>query len=100
MTESGALRCRLYLVSYLSLDYIYFFVSLKLLLQGPAEVLFAMHADANAAVKKYNNVQLDDKPMKNEIVGTNTQRTAAALSVTNGRLDRNAARRYTSDLHY
>jgi len=59
---------------------------------GAAEVVFARRADAVAAVKKYNNVQLDGKPMKIEIVGTNTPTAAAALPVTNGGLARNAAR--------
>ncbi|XP_057956093.1 THO complex subunit 4A isoform X2 [Malania oleifera] len=35
------------------------------------EVVFSRRADAVAAVKRYNNVQLDGKPMKIEIVGTN-----------------------------
>lgn len=36
-----------------------------------------------AAVKRYNNVQLDGKPMKIEIVGTNIA-TPAAPPATNG----------------
>ncbi|GJN31067.1 hypothetical protein PR202_gb19422 [Eleusine coracana subsp. coracana] len=60
--------------------------------KGTAEVVFARRADAVAAVKKYNNVQLDGKPMKIEIVGTNTPTAAAAPPVTNGGLARNAAR--------
>ncbi|XP_008448388.2 THO complex subunit 4A-like isoform X2 [Cucumis melo] len=39
--------------------------------KGTAEVVFSRRLDAVAAVKKYNNVQLDGKPMKIEIVGTN-----------------------------
>ncbi|KAJ4849401.1 Arrestin- trafficking adapter 3 [Turnera subulata] len=39
--------------------------------EGTAEVVFARREDAVAAVKRYNNVQLDGKPMKIEIVGTN-----------------------------
>jgi THO complex subunit 4 len=66
--------------------------------QGTAEVLFARRSDAVAAVKKYNNVQLDGKPMKIELVGTNTPTAAAALPVSNGGHARNAARRYISHL--
>ncbi|KAL0533759.1 hypothetical protein IC582_027803 [Cucumis melo] len=39
--------------------------------KGTAEILFSRQADALAAIKRYNNVQLDGKPMKLEIVGTN-----------------------------
>ncbi|MFS7943064.1 putative chromatin target of PRMT1 protein [Helianthus anomalus] len=39
--------------------------------KGTAEVVFARRQDALAAVKRYNNVQLDGKPMKVEIVGIN-----------------------------
>jgi hypothetical protein len=99
MIEVGDLWCRYY--SHLSCTCFYFPVYLTLLLQGAAEVVFARRADAVAAVKKYNNVQLDGKPMKIEIVGTNTPTAAsAALPVTNGGLARNAARRYASDMHY
>ncbi|KAL6907475.1 hypothetical protein ACP4OV_002514 [Aristida adscensionis] len=59
--------------------------------KGTAEVVFARRTDAVAAVKKYNNVQLDGKPMKIEIVGTNTPTAAAALPVSNGGQARNAA---------
>ncbi|KAJ3699348.1 hypothetical protein LUZ61_003053 [Rhynchospora tenuis] len=38
---------------------------------GSAEVVFIRRSDAVAALKKYNNVQLDGKPMKIEIIGTN-----------------------------
>ncbi|KAG5566883.1 hypothetical protein RHGRI_002434 [Rhododendron griersonianum] len=38
---------------------------------GTAEVVFSRQHDAQAAVKRYNNVQLDGKPMKIEVVGTN-----------------------------
>jgi THO complex subunit 4 len=57
--------------------------------KGTAEVVFARRADAVAAVKKYNNVQLDGKPMKIEIVGTNTPTAAAALPAINGGQARN-----------
>lgn len=41
--------------------------------KGTAEVVFSRRNDAIAAVKRYNNVQLDGKPMMIEIVGTNLQ---------------------------
>lgn len=44
---------------------------LEMLLQGTAEVVFSRRQDAVAGVKRFNNVQLDGKPMKIEIVGTN-----------------------------
>ncbi|KAF3667489.1 hypothetical protein FXO38_08569 [Capsicum annuum] len=37
----------------------------------PAKVVFSRRQDAIAGVKRFNNVQLDGKPMKIEIVGTN-----------------------------
>jgi THO complex subunit 4 len=62
--------------------------------KGTAEVVFARRGDAVAAVKKYNNVQLDGKPMKIEILGTNTPTAAAALPANNGGYVRNVAKRY------
>ncbi|XP_043703044.1 THO complex subunit 4A-like [Telopea speciosissima] len=52
--------------------------------KGTAEVVFSRRTDALAAVKRYNNVQLDGKPMKIEIVGTNVVPPAAAPPVPNG----------------
>ncbi|CAI9108049.1 OLC1v1007564C3 [Oldenlandia corymbosa var. corymbosa] len=46
--------------------------------KGTAEIVYSRRQDALAAVKKYNNVQLDGKPMKIEIVGTNIETPAAA----------------------
>jgi len=62
--------------------------------KGTAEVVFSRRGDALAAVKKYNDVQLDGKPMKIEIVGTNRQ-TAAAPSARpgNGNFNGGASRR-------
>ncbi|KAG6554431.1 hypothetical protein Mapa_004348 [Marchantia paleacea] len=51
--------------------------------KGTAEVVFSRRADAVAALKRYNNVQLDGKPMKIELIGTNLT-TAAPPRVTNG----------------
>lgn len=42
-------------------------------MQGTAEVVFARRSDAFQALKRYNNVQLDGKPMKIEIIGTNAE---------------------------
>eukprot|EP00271_Cylindrocystis_brebissonii_P001423 TRINITY_DN11684_c0_g1_i2.p1 TRINITY_DN11684_c0_g1~~TRINITY_DN11684_c0_g1_i2.p1 ORF type:complete len:203 (+),score=43.51 TRINITY_DN11684_c0_g1_i2:639-1247(+) len=39
--------------------------------KGTAEVVFARKADAVAAMQRYNNVTLDGKPLKIEIIGTN-----------------------------
>uniref|UniRef100_A0A453KFP2 RRM domain-containing protein n=1 Tax=Aegilops tauschii subsp. strangulata TaxID=200361 RepID=A0A453KFP2_AEGTS len=41
--------------------------------QGTAEVIFSRKSDALAALKRYNNVQLDGKPMKIEVIGTNIE---------------------------
>ncbi|XP_051181959.1 THO complex subunit 4B [Lolium perenne] len=60
--------------------------------KGTAEVIFARRGDANAALKKYNNVQLDGKPMKIEILGTNTPTAPAALPANNGNYARNVSR--------
>lgn len=54
--------------------------------QGTAEVVFSRRTDAVAAVKRYNNVQLDGKPMKIEIIGTNLSTPASIPQVTNGLL--------------
>ncbi|KAG7947008.1 hypothetical protein I3843_14G071600 [Carya illinoinensis] len=51
--------------------------------KGTAEVVFSRRGDAEAAVKRYNNVQLDGKPMKIEIMGRNIA-TPAAPPATNG----------------
>lgn len=41
-------------------------------------MVFARRADAIAAVKRYNNVLLDGKPMKIEIIGTNISTPAVS----------------------
>ncbi|KAK1410645.1 hypothetical protein QVD17_37182 [Tagetes erecta] len=52
---------------------------------GSAEVLFARRSDAFQAVKRYNNVQLDGKPMKIEIEGSNTKiPVSARVNVVGG----------------
>lgn len=52
--------------------------------KGTAEVVFAKRADAIAAVKRYNNVLLDGKPMKIEIIGTNISTPAVVPQATDG----------------
>ncbi|KAH6765633.1 RNA-binding family protein [Perilla frutescens var. hirtella] len=47
--------------------------------KGTAEVVFSRRQDAMAAIKRYNNVQLDGKPMKIELVGTNISTPGAGL---------------------
>ncbi|XBH84400.1 hypothetical protein VPH35_072590 [Triticum aestivum] len=44
--------------------------------QGTAEVVFSARSSAVAALKKYNNVHLDGKPMKIEVIGTNIEAPA------------------------
>ncbi|KAF9592466.1 hypothetical protein IFM89_014956 [Coptis chinensis] len=45
---------------------------------GSAEVIFTRRADALAAMKRYNNVQLDGKPMNIEIIGTSVATPVSA----------------------
>ncbi|CAL9749667.1 unnamed protein product [Musa acuminata subsp. burmannicoides] len=52
--------------------------------KGTAEVVFSRRADALAAVKRYNNVQLDGKPMQIEIIGINIPTPAAVPQFSNG----------------
>ncbi|KAK7302077.1 hypothetical protein RJT34_12956 [Clitoria ternatea] len=58
---------------------------------GSAEVVYNRRSDAFAALKRYNNVLLDGKPMKIEIVGSNSELPITArVNVTgvNGRRKR------------
>ncbi|KAL5710949.1 hypothetical protein ACHQM5_021453 [Ranunculus cassubicifolius] len=52
--------------------------------KGTAEVVFSRRSDASAAFKRYNNVALDGKPMKIEIVVTNVETPAILPLVANG----------------
>ncbi|KAK4492043.1 hypothetical protein RD792_002833 [Penstemon davidsonii] len=61
--------------------------------KGTAELIFSRRQDALAAVKRYNNVQLDGKPMKIELVGTNITTPAAGLPATGAFGDSNLAPR-------
>ena len=56
-----------------SLYLVQMLINVPQLWQGTAEVVFSRRSDAVAAVKRYNNVQLDGKPMKIEIIGTNIE---------------------------
>ncbi|XP_015617723.1 THO complex subunit 4A isoform X1 [Oryza sativa Japonica Group] len=47
--------------------------------KGTAEVVFSRKSDALAAVKRYNNVQLDGKPMKLELIGINIEPPPPAM---------------------
>ncbi|XP_028081960.1 THO complex subunit 4A-like isoform X1 [Camellia sinensis] len=62
--------------------------------KGTAEVVFSRRKNAEEAVKRYNNVQLDGKPMKIDTVGTNITTSAAPPPSTNGMYgDQNGAPR-------
>lgn len=66
-------------------------------LQGSAEVMYTRRSDAFAALKRYNNVLLDGKPMKIEIVGaTAGMPVSARVNVTgvNGRRRRTVVMTY------
>lgn len=66
-------------------------------LQGSAEVIYTKRSDAFAALKRYNNVLLDGKPMKIEIVGSNSgMPISARVNVTgvNGRRRRTVLMTY------
>ncbi|KAB1211316.1 THO complex subunit 4D [Morella rubra] len=45
---------------------------------GSAEVVYTRRSDAFAALKRYNNVLLDGKPMRIEIVGSNAEMPLSA----------------------
>uniref|UniRef100_A0ACD5WY91 Uncharacterized protein n=2 Tax=Avena sativa TaxID=4498 RepID=A0ACD5WY91_AVESA len=47
--------------------------------KGTAEVVFSTKSEALAALKKYNNVHLDGKPMKIEVIGTNIEASAPTI---------------------
>lgn len=60
-------------------------------------MVYARRSDAFAALKRYNNVLLDGKPMKIEVVGTNAEiPLQARVNVTgvNGRRKRTVVMTY------
>lgn len=61
--------------------------------KGTAEVVFSRRRDAELAIKKYDNVQLDGKPMKIELIGTNMGNDAAAMPSANYGNQNGASRR-------
>ena len=72
-------------------------------IQGSAEVIYLRRSDAFAALKRYNNVLLDGKPMKIEIVGANAEvPISARVNVTgiNGRRKRTVVMTYVILLIY
>ncbi|KAL9365387.1 hypothetical protein Peur_043260 [Populus x canadensis] len=50
--------------------------------KGTAEIVFALQTDPLAAIKRYNNVQLDGKPLKIELVGVNVTTPVPVLVTT------------------
>ncbi|GJR66536.1 THO complex subunit 4D-like protein [Tanacetum coccineum] len=56
-----------------------------IVLQGSAEVLFARRSDAFQALKRYNSVQLDGRPMRIEIEGSKYEiPSSARVNVVGG----------------
>lgn len=65
--------------------------------QGSAEVFYIRRSDAFAALKRYNNVLLDGKPMIIEIVGTSAEVPVSArinVTGTKGRKKRTVVMMY------
>ncbi|RDX80067.1 THO complex subunit 4A, partial [Mucuna pruriens] len=56
--------------------------------KGTAEVVFVRHTDALAAIKKYNNMRLDGKPLQIELVGTSSVAPAVTPLCQNSFLGR------------
>jgi THO complex subunit 4 len=62
---------------------------------GTATVVYTRREDAHAAIKKYNNVPLDGKPMKISLVGTNVLNPEPSLAPTDLRATLNEASNLT-----
>ncbi|KAL9232866.1 hypothetical protein vseg_007929 [Gypsophila vaccaria] len=52
--------------------------------KGTAGIVFSRRNDALATVKRYNNVELDGKPMIIEMVGTNVANAGGLPPAVNG----------------
>lgn len=69
-------------------------------IQGSAEVVYMRRSDAFQAMKRYNNVLLDGRSMKLEILGGNNEvaPVAARVNVTglNGRMKRTVSIGYVA----
>ncbi|XP_073157324.1 THO complex subunit 4A-like [Henckelia pumila] len=59
--------------------------------EGTAEVVFSRRSYAEAAIKRYNHVQLDGKPMKIELVGVNIGPPGIPLAAFGGSRNNNGA---------
>lgn len=77
-----------------------FFTDVLCLIQGSAEVVYMRRSDAFQAMKRYNNVLLDGRSMKLEILGGNNEvaPVAARVNVTglNGRMKRTVSIGYVA----
>lgn len=60
--------------------------------------MYSRRQDALAAIKRYNNVQLDGKPMKIELVGVNLVAPAANAPFANNSMN-GYPRRYAFNCH-
>ncbi|GJX34186.1 THO complex subunit 4D-like protein, partial [Tanacetum coccineum] len=58
-----------------------------IVLQGSAKVLFARRSDAFQALKWYNNVQLDGRPMRIEMEGSKSEILISARVIVVGGLN-------------
>ncbi|GAB2212527.1 hypothetical protein Droror1_Dr00020499 [Drosera rotundifolia] len=64
---------------------------------GSAEVVYARRSDAFAALKRYNNVQLDGRPMKIEILSPNSEAPLTARVNVIGGMNGRTTRKVTLD---
>lgn len=62
-------------------------------MQGSAEVVYAKRRDAFGAHKRYNNVQLDGRAMRIEVVSRNSQAPVSARVNVVGGANGKATRR-------